>query len=321
MSILTHYRDLGPVARSRGLALTVSVMAAALPTVLAAQGMVLVGVDVLALPLGVAIALAAFLELALVGSALMARSSVLAGRSARIDATATWVFSAISGVLSATHELVGPVDPITGARGWEHDSASLLAALVRLVAPMVAAWLWERTLVGVRHDVAVRSHAQVRQDRRMLVLARAALAVRRLEASAVSGWRTRWARRRMDRANIALLRHMPATDESLPAQVQAWLAVMGSADHYPDSTKTAPDSVQNVPVPLQSSSREPLSVQADLTSTLWDQAVAVIETWSGPRSAPSGPELAAIIGCSQSYARKVIRATLRAAPMTLAVAR
>jgi hypothetical protein len=321
LSIVTYYRDLGPVARSRGLALTVSVVAAALPTVLAAQGMVLVGVDVLALPLGVAIALAVFLELALVGSALMARSSVLAGRSARIDATATWVFSAISGVLSATHELVGPLDPVTGSRGWEHDSASVLAALVRLVAPMVAAWLWERTLVGVRHDVAVRSHAQVRQDRRMLVLARAALAVRRMEASRASEWRTRWARRRMDRANIALLRHTPATDESLPGQVQAWLAVMGTADHYPAFTRTAPEPAELAQAPLRISDREPLSAEADMSSTLWEQAVAVIESWSGPASAPTGPELAAAVGCSHSYARKVIRATTRTAPVALAVAR
>jgi hypothetical protein len=59
------------------------------------------------------------------------------------------------------------------------------------------------------------------------------------------------------------------------------------------------------PSPLRISSREPLSLEADRSSTLWEQAVAVIESWSGPASAPTGPELAAAVGCSQSYARKV----------------
>jgi hypothetical protein len=56
--------------------------------------------DALGLSLTFAVALAAFLELALISS--------------------------------AVHELIGPLDPATGQRGWQHDSLSLLSAGVRM---------------------------------------------------------------------------------------------------------------------------------------------------------------------------------------------
>ncbi|MHB8187763.1 MAG: hypothetical protein ACYDDU_17170 [Dermatophilaceae bacterium] len=56
----------------------------------------------------------------------------MAGRPASADAVAVWAFSAVSGVFSAVHELIGPLDPATGQRGWQHDSLSLLSAGVRM---------------------------------------------------------------------------------------------------------------------------------------------------------------------------------------------
>ena len=77
----------------------------------------MVGRDALGLSLMFAVALAAFLELALISSALLARASAMAGRPASADAVAVWVFSAVSGRFSAAHELIGNLDPATGQRG------------------------------------------------------------------------------------------------------------------------------------------------------------------------------------------------------------
>ena len=104
----------------------------------------------------------------------------MAGRPAGADAVAVRVFSAVSGLFSAARELIGPLDPATWLRGWQHDSLSLLAAGVRIAAPLVAAWLWERVLVSSRRQAAARSAAQIRADRRLLAFAKAAQTLRRL---------------------------------------------------------------------------------------------------------------------------------------------
>jgi hypothetical protein len=193
--------------------------------------MVMVGRDALGLSLTFAVALAAFLELALISSALLARASAMAGRPAGTDALAVWVFSAVSGVFSAAHELIGPLDPATGQHGWQHDSLSLLAAGVRIAAPLVAAWLWERVLVSARRQAAARSAAQIRCDRRLLAFARAAQTLRRmLKSQTASGRQIRRARRRFDRRHVALLRRVPATDPKLRAAIQEWLTELFCAD-------------------------------------------------------------------------------------------
>lgn len=226
-------------------ALRVAMLAAVVPTVLSAQGMVSVGTDVLGLHLAVALALAGFLELGLIASAMLARASALAGRPAGADAWATWALSALSGVLSATHELVGPVNTM-GERSWQHDPGDLLAAGVRLAAPLVAAWLWERCLVSARRQTSTRSLSEVLRDRRMLAVARAALAVRRAETTTSAGPRAARqldrARRRLDRAHLAALRHLPATDPTLTGDLTTWLATVGAVDTLPALTRTTTPS-------------------------------------------------------------------------------
>jgi hypothetical protein len=193
--------------------------------------MVMVGRDALGLALGFALALAAFLELALISSALLARAAAMAGRPAGADAVAVWVFSTVSGLFSAAHELIGPPDPATGQRGWQHDSLSLLAAGVRIAAPLVAAWLWERVLVGARRHAAARSATQIRADRRLLAFARSAQTLRRLLKSQTASERQiRRARRRFDHHHVALLRHVPATDPKLRAAIGQWLTELSCAD-------------------------------------------------------------------------------------------
>lgn len=212
--------------------MALAALAAVIPTILSAQGMVSVGADVLMLPLPVALALAAFLELALVSAALQARGHVLAGRSPTADLVATWVFSAVSGVFSAAHELVGA----SGA--WEHDPRSLLAAGVRIAAPLVACWLWHRVLVADRVRREDRpTRAEARRHRLMHRTAQAALAVSRQDTP----------RRRdaLDRAHARLLRRVPATDDAL-ADLATWIRVVGDVDALPQrttATRRAPAKV------------------------------------------------------------------------------
>lgn len=215
--------------KARRQATVVAAVGAVVPTVLAAQGMASLAIDVLGFPLVAAVALASFLELALVASALLARAAALAGRPGGADAVAVWVVSATSGLLAGVHELT--VTAPDGTTTWNADPGSALAAVVRVAAPLVAAWLWERVLQAARAEQAERTLAEVRRDRRFLAVARAALAVRRLREYGVDGRRHRLAQFRMERAHLAALRAAPPSD-----QLGDVLAAVGEVDHLPDAT-------------------------------------------------------------------------------------
>lgn len=237
---------LAAAARARRQATVVAAVGAAVPTILAAQGMASLAVDVLGFNLLAAVALASFLELALVSSALLARAAALAGRPGGADAVAVWVVSATSGVLAGVHELVATAPD--GSSTWSADPGAFLAAAVRAVAPLVAAWLWERVLQAARAEHAQRTLTEVRRDRRLLEVARAALAVRRLDAGHGGRWATRRvhrARRRLDRAHLAALRVAPPAPS-----LDAVLAAVGQVDHLPAATlvpgPASPDRIETV---------------------------------------------------------------------------
>jgi hypothetical protein len=228
--------------RARTQATVVTCAAATVPTVLAMQGMASLATDLLHFPVPVAIALAGFLELALVSFALLTRASALAGRPGGVDAAAVWGVSLASGVFSALHELVGPV--IGGTRSWEADPGSLLAAGVRLTAPLVAALLWERVLTAARREHEARSLVEVRRDRRLIAVAQAALAVRQLAEDRPHGRRPaarlRGARRRLQRAHVAALRIVGPGQDLFEV-----LAAVGAVDILPAATipTGGPDSL------------------------------------------------------------------------------
>ena len=90
------------------------------------------------------IALCAFLEIALVASALRARANLREAGSVGVDGAAGWTLAAMSGVFSA----------------W--DQPGWLAKAVRFAAPLVAAWLWERGLAAERRAVAADVAARAR---------------------------------------------------------------------------------------------------------------------------------------------------------------
>jgi hypothetical protein len=218
--------------RARHQATVVTCAAATVPIVLAMQGMASLAVDLLGFPVVVAIALAGFLELALVSFALLTRASALAGRPGGVDAAAVWGVSLASGAFSAMHELVGPA---IGTRSWEVDPGSLLAACVRLTAPLVAALLWERVLTAARREHEARSLVEVRRDRRLIAVAQAALRVRQLAEDRPRGrrhtTRLRRARRKLQRAHVAALRMVG------PGQgLFEVLAAVGAVDILPAAT-------------------------------------------------------------------------------------
>ena len=220
----------------RRRARVVATAAAVVPTVLSAEGMVLAAHDVLELPVLVALGLAGFLELGLIASGLLARASVLDRRPAGADGVATWVLSAISGAFSASHELVGP-QGAAGGRSWQIGAASLLAAGLRLAAPLVAAWLWDRVLVADQREASGKSLADVVRGRLLLSLAWAALGVRRAELGGSAG-AVRRARRRLDRAHRRALRHLElATDVVVQGELDGYLARVGAGDAYAAATR------------------------------------------------------------------------------------
>ncbi|WP_435735256.1 hypothetical protein V5D56_00085 (plasmid) [Cellulosimicrobium sp. PMB13] len=252
-------------ARARRQATVVAAVGAVVPTILAAQGMASLAVDLLGFHIVAAVALASFLEVALVASALLARAAALAGRPGGADAVAVWVVSATSGLLAGVHELMNTAPD--GTTTWSADPGSGLAAAVRFFAPLVAAWLWERVLQAARAEQAERTLAEVRRDRRFLAVARAALVVRRLdEAGRGSSRRARRAARRMDRAHVAALRAAPPA----PTLVDV-LAAVGQVDHLPAATSVAPLADETPELVAEVADRapdvvEPVPLLADRTS-------------------------------------------------------
>ena len=77
----------------------------------------------------------AFLEVAVITSAIRARSNMRKNFSAGVDGIAVWALTSSSAVLAAM------------------EARSLPEAVFRLLAPLVAAWLWERGMAIERHRI------------------------------------------------------------------------------------------------------------------------------------------------------------------------
>ncbi|MCP2325178.1 hypothetical protein HDA40_003685 [Hamadaea flava] len=112
-----------------------TVVAAGLATAVSASGMWKFFTDILGdSPLRYAFFW--FIEVALFASALLARARLLrdpANASTGVDGIAVWVFAALTASLSAT------------------DADSVREVCLRLAAPLVAAWMWERALAAERN--------------------------------------------------------------------------------------------------------------------------------------------------------------------------
>ena len=112
-----------------------TVVAASIATGVSAQGMWRFSGDVLGLDGPLRLLLFAFIEVAIITSAVRARRNMRENYSAGIDGIAVWALTYLTAVLSSM------------------DAHSLPEAIFRLAAPLVAAWLWERGMAIERHRI------------------------------------------------------------------------------------------------------------------------------------------------------------------------
>ncbi|NAS22508.1 hypothetical protein GT755_12525 [Herbidospora sp. NEAU-GS84] len=96
----------------------------------------------------------AFVEIAVVTSAIRARRNMREKRPAGIDGLAVWILTAVSAVLAAT------------------EAHSLPEVLFRIAAPLIAAWLWERGMSIERARLTGKSriHWRLTPERAMVFL-------------------------------------------------------------------------------------------------------------------------------------------------------
>ena len=125
-------RWIAKALRGKKAADVLTVIAAAMASSVAATGMWHFFSRTMHLPVWIQAVLFAFMEISVLASALRARANVARDGEAGADGLAVWVLTCASGLMSAS------------------EAASPQEALVRLGAPLVAAWLWERSMVPER---------------------------------------------------------------------------------------------------------------------------------------------------------------------------
>jgi hypothetical protein len=233
-----------------------TIVAAALATMVSASGMWKFFTDILgASPLR--IAFFAYIEVALFASALLARARLLREPekgSTGIDGVAVWVLAALTASLSAL------------------DADSFREVCLRLIAPLVAAWMWERALAAERNArlgrTATRIHwtltlervfvwlrlaeahgrdvTEVDRARRRARLGRARLNLHLLQSrKKTAQWRLRRAHRTVIRQAMAAAEHIGLADFPDAADereaVQMYLATL-----YGLVDATSPDAVAHL---------------------------------------------------------------------------
>jgi hypothetical protein len=233
-----------------------TLLAAVIATVVAMTGMWRFFGDVLGASGPLRVLTFAFIEIAVFTSALRARRNVRESvtHSAGVDGAAVWALTGLSAILAAL------------------DAGSVRGALLRLSAPMVAAWLWERSMAVERRratgraihwrltperllvrlglaEASDRTASQVDAQRRLSRLARSAKRVRALRTSEAAGWRLRRAGRRLDAATAAAVEHAGLATE--PARQDALLAQLGALYHSAALADLSPAATWDRPVPVR----------------------------------------------------------------------
>ncbi|PPI89039.1 hypothetical protein [Nocardia nova] len=193
--------------RSAALERGATLFTAAIASAVAAQGMYVFFSQALGMPTPLLVMCFSFIELMVITSAMRARRSQIDTGSAGVDGIAMWVLTIASGILAATHA---------------DDTGTLL---LRLMAPLIAAWGWERSMklerrqltgedVGLNWrwspqrllvrwgiaDPTDRTTAEVAVERRLADLARAADNVRLAQTTGRSARHERKMVQRLHRA-------------------------------------------------------------------------------------------------------------------------
>jgi hypothetical protein len=231
-------RSKNPERKKITLADTLTIVAASIATGVSAQGMWRFAGDVLGLDGPWRVVLFAFIEVAIVTSAVRARKNVEENYSAGIDGKAVWALTALTAVLSSL------------------DARSFAEAVFRLAAPLVAAWLWERGMANERMRISGlskihwrltpervmvrlglaessdRTASEVDAHRRITRIALAAKRARDLEATGARAWRQRRALTKLDRAVQHAVEHagLAADHDRMRAMLDQIGAIYSAAD-------------------------------------------------------------------------------------------
>jgi Homeodomain-like domain len=214
----------GPVE----MALTLA--AAGIATGVAVNGMWRVFGDALGFTGPGRVALAGFLEIALMVSAIRARRSLRETGSVGVDGAAVWAMAALSAVLAAAdaHGLARAVRfaaPLVAAWLWERGMAADRRATRPTTAREAIAWRWTRARLAVWLGLAEptrRGVSEVDRARRLARLTRARLRLAVLETTTLPrplAWatfrpvRAAWAGWRLQRHALTAVEHLRLGDD------------------------------------------------------------------------------------------------------------
>jgi hypothetical protein len=231
-------------ARSgRGVETVLTVSVAGIATAVSVNGMWRVFGDALHLDGPGRAATAGFLELALMVSAIRARRCLREHGSVGVDGAAVWVIAVVSAVVSAADaeglaKAVRLAAPVVAAWLWERGLAADRRA-VRVRRPAMIAWRWTRERLAVRlglADPVERATPEVDRARRLAALTRARLRLAVLETSTLP-WqlavltarpvRVAWAGWRLQRHALAAVEHLHlGVDPSVPVTIRATVAAV-----------------------------------------------------------------------------------------------
>ncbi|RQW95543.1 hypothetical protein [Micromonospora inaquosa] len=244
-----------------------TIVAAGLATAVSASGMWKFFTDILGdSPLRYAFFW--FIEVALFASALLARARLLrdpANASTGVDGVAVWVFAALTASLSAT------------------DADSFREVCLRLAAPLVAAWMWERALAAERN---ARTGTSTRRIHLTLTLERVLVWLRLAEAQGRDVTEVDRVRRRARlgraRLHLYLLQNKKKTSawRLRRAHTKVIRRAMQAAEH-----------IGLADIPEATSEREAIQMYMATIYGMIDattpEAVAHLNAWASPQTAPA----------------------------------
>ncbi|WP_343951318.1 hypothetical protein [Nonomuraea longicatena] len=235
-----------------------TVVAACIATGVSAQGMWRFSEDVLGLDGPLRLLLFAFIEIAIITSAVRARRNMRENYSAGIDGIAVWVLTCLTAVLSSM------------------DAGSLPEAVFRLAAPLVAAWLWERGMAIERHrirgtgrinwrltpermlvrlglaEVNDRNASEVDAHRRLTRVALAAKKAKALREGGAPERKVRAALAKLDKAMDQAVEHTGlAVDQTRQEALLAQIAALYNTSKLVDADPRVPWEQNHQPVPAR----------------------------------------------------------------------
>jgi hypothetical protein len=256
---------------------------AGLATAMSASGMWKVAGESLGMSGPLRAGVFAFLEATVLVSAIRARRSLREHGTVGVDGAAVWVVAGLSGVLSAL------------------DSDDLVEVLLRLAAPLLAAWLWERGLAADRRQAQARRRregvvwritrervlvwlrlaeptergiGEVDRARRVARLVRAAWRYHTLRDTKAKAraWRVRWSAVRLRRHALTAGQHLGlGSDDAVRDLVRGHLAAL-----YQVQAGTAPAALTDLSpwTPDRPQDREAEQLRAQLADATARAATA-----------------------------------------------